>query len=76
MDLTYRKATIGDLDLLTATRIEVLRAANRLPDNTDLTEVEKQSYAYYQKALHDGTHTAFLVFDDDRFAGTGGISYY
>lgn len=76
MDFTYRKATIGDLDLLTATRIEVLRAANRLPDNTDLTEVEKQSYAYYQKALHDGTHTAFLVFDDDRFAGTGGISYY
>ena len=76
MDLNYRKATIEDIDLLTKTRIEVLRAANGLPDDTDMTEVEHQSYAYYRKALHDGTHTAYLVFDGDRFAGAGGISYY
>ena len=30
MNLEYRKATIDDLDLLTKTRIEVLRAANNL----------------------------------------------
>lgn len=28
MELTYKKATIEDLDLLTETRIKVLRAAN------------------------------------------------
>ena len=76
MDLVYRKATILDLDLLTRTRIEVLRAANGLSDDTDLGEVEKQSFAYYRKALCDGTHTAWLVFDRDRFVGAGGISYY
>ena len=76
MDLNYRKATTEDIDFLTKTRIEVLRAANGLPDDTDMTEVEHQSYAYYRKALHDRTHTAYLVFDGDRFAGTGGISYY
>ncbi len=76
MDLNYRKATTEDIDFLTKTRIEVLRAANGLPDDTDMTEVEHQSYAYYRKALHDSTHTAYLVFDGDRFAGTGGISYY
>ena len=76
MNLNYRKATIGDVDLLTKIRIEVLRAANGLSDDADMTEVEHQSYEYYQKALRDGTHTAYLAFDGDRFAGAGGISYY
>ena len=76
MNLVFRKATIDDLDLLTETRIEVLRAANKLSDDTDMTEVRRESYRYYQKALHDGTHSAYLVFEDDRFAGAGGISYY
>jgi len=76
MNLNYRKATIGDIDLLTRTRIEVLRAANGLSDDTDMTEVEHQSCEYYQKALREGTHSAYLVFDGDRFAGAGGISYY
>ena len=76
MDLNYRKATIGDIDLLTRTRIEVLRAANGLSDDADMTEVERQTCAYYRKALPDGTHTACLVFDGDRFACAGGISYY
>lgn len=76
MDLTFRKATIDDINLLTKTRIEVLRAANRLPDDTDMDDVEKQSRAYYEKAFRDGTHTAYLVFDRDRWVGAGGISYY
>ena len=76
MDLTFRKATVDDIDLLTRTRIEVLRAANKLPVDTDMGDVEKQSRLYYEKALRDGTHTACLVFDRDRWVGAGGISYY
>lgn len=76
MNLIFRKATIDDLDFLTETRIEVLRAANKLSDKTNMTKVEHLSYEYYQKALLDGTHSAYLVFDDGRFAGAGGISYY
>lgn len=76
MDLIYRKAGTEDLDLLVETRIEVLRAANLLSDDTDMKQVEEQSRLYYQEALKDGTHTAVLVFDGDRFAGAGGVSYY
>lgn len=50
MNLTYKKATIEDIDVLTETRIEVLRAANQLSDDI--------LYHYYQKALCDGTHIA------------------
>ncbi len=76
MNLVFRKAGPEDLALLTETRIEVLRAANGLPGDTDMAEVRRRSEAYYRKALADGTHTAYLVFDTDRFVGAGGISYY
>ena len=76
INLKYRKATAADIELLIRTRIEVLLAANGLPDDTDMGEVEKQSRIYYEHAIPDGTHTAFLAFDGDRFVGAGGISYY
>ena len=74
--IKYKKATIEDIDELTATRIEVLRAANKLDADVDMSEVERQSREYYTKALSDGSHTAYLVFDDDLFIGAGGVSYY
>lgn len=76
MNITYKKATIHDIEMLTKSRIEVLKAANRLEEEVDMSEVETQSYDYYKKALLDGTHTAYLVFDGDRWIGAGGISYY
>lgn len=76
MNLIYKKATIEDIDLLTETRIEVLRAANQLSDDIDLSEVQEQSYHYYQKALCNGTHIAYLIFDENRFVGAGGVSFF
>ncbi len=74
--LIYKRATLDDIDLLTKTRIEVLRAANQLSDDIDMSEVERESYNYYQKALYDGSHIAYLVFDGNRFAGAGGVSFF
>lgn len=72
----YKRATLDDLALLTETRIEVLRAANRLAPDVDLTEVERESRRYYEEALADGSHTAYLVFAGGEFVAAGGISYY
>lgn len=76
MELVYRRATPEDLPVLTKTRIEVLRAANRLPAEADLAEVERQSREYYAWALQNGSHTAYLVFEGGAFVGAGGISYF
>lgn len=76
MNLTYKKATLEDIDILTETRIEVLRAANKLSVDADMSEVERQSYSYYQKALYDGSHIAYLVYDESRCVGTGGVSFF
>lgn len=76
MEIIYKKATIEDLDILTDTRLEVLKAANQLEDDVDMSEVKKQSLEYYQSALKDDTHVAYLIFDEDKFVGAGGISYF
>lgn len=76
MNLTYKTATLQDLDVLTEIRIEVLLAANQLPPDTDMREVKAQSRAYYQQALQNASHTAILVFDGDAFIAAGGVSYY
>ena len=76
MNLEYRKETIDDLDLLTKTRIEVLRAANNLDNLIDMSRVERESRVYYENAIANNFHTAYLVFDGVDFVGTGGISYY
>lgn len=76
MKIDFRKATRMDLETLVRTRIEVLRAANRLEDEVDMSDVEQQSRKYYESALPDGSHVAYLVFDEDRFVGAGGISFF
>ncbi len=76
MNLTYKKATINDLELLTETRIIVLRAANKLSDDVDMSAVKEESYRYYQDALTNDTHVAYLIFDANEFVGVGGISFF
>lgn len=76
MNIKYRKATPDMLDLLVETRIEVLRAANRLEADVDMSAVESESRRYYRRALADGAHTGYLAFDGAQFIGAGGMSYY
>ncbi len=74
--MEYRIATVDDIDILVKSRIEVLRAANKLDEQTDMSEVEEQSRKYYEKALCNGAHLAVLVTDNGKVVGTGGVSYY
>lgn len=76
MELQYKKATLVDLDMLVETRIQVLRAANQLPDDVDMSQVRDQSAHYYINALMDGSHVAYIVLDGERFVGAGGVSFF
>lgn len=76
MGITVRMATIEDIDILTETRITVLRAANKLADDVDMSEVRAESERYYREALADDTHYALLAFDEDKFVGAGAVSFF
>lgn len=74
--LLYKKATLCDLDILVGIRIRVLKEANELDDSIELSTLEEQSIGYYKQSLADETHLAYLVMDDSRFVGAGGISFF
>lgn len=76
LQLYYKRATMEDIDELVRTRIIVLRAANKLSDDEDMSVVEEESYAYYRRALKNGEHIAYLVYDNGKFIGAGGVSFY
>ncbi len=76
MEFVYKKAGLEDIDTLVKTRIEVLRAANRLSDDTEMTFVERQSREYYEESLREKTHIAYLVFDGEKMIGAGGVSFF
>lgn len=75
-EFEYKKAAIEDIDELVRTRIIVLRAANKLSDDVDMSVVEEESYIYYRRALEAGEHIAYLVYDNGTFIGAGGVSFY
>ena len=72
----FKRATLEDIDELVRTRIIVLRAANKLSDDEDMSVVEEESYAYYRRALETGEHNAYLVYDNGKFIGAGGVSFF
>lgn len=72
----YKKATTKDIAELVRTRVIVLRAANKLSDDVDMSIVGQESYAYYKRAVETGEHMAYLVYDKETFIGAGGVSFY
>ncbi len=76
MNLRYQTASIDDIDTLIKTRIQVLRAANKLNDDVDMSMIEQESYKYYKHSLANGTHIAYLVYKNALFVGAGGVSFY
>ena len=63
-----------DIDELVRTRIIVLRAANKLSDDEDMSVVEEKSYAYYRRALESGEHIAYAKRNTNIVTGTLQVS--
>lgn len=76
LNFIYKRADLSDLEILVQTRIDVLKAANKLDEWVDMSFVKEQSYDYYLKSLADETHIAYLVFTNNLLVGAGGISFF
>ena len=74
--LAYQKATVANIDELVTSRIKVLRTVFGICETEDVKEIKEASAKYYKKAIEDGTHVAYLVYDKDVLVAVGGICYY
>ena len=75
-ELTYRFATIEDIDILVSTRMDILIDMLKLDPDTDMSELEAATRPYYERAIADGTQLAVLVFDGNKFVGAGAVCLY
>ena len=66
MEFVYKRAGLEDIELLVKTRIEALRAANCLSDDTEMPFVELQSRVYYEECLQAETHISLEATDMGR----------
>lgn len=76
IELSYRLATIDDLELLTQTRVEFFADIHK--DLTDEQKVEIYNYnkAYFEETLSDDTFAAYLAFDGEQLVATSGVNFY
>lgn len=72
----FRKATLDDIPRLVQYRLSLLRSAIGEGEPTKWEFVEEQIFQYYQNALSDESHIAYLAFLENRCVGTGGVCFY
>lgn len=68
MEIEYRRAGPGDLELLVRVRALVLKAANGLPEGADMAPVEGPSREYYARALAEATPMGRPLYEAFGFA--------
>ena len=72
----YKKADSGDIELLVKTRLIVIRTVFKALDESLVPLLEKESRDYYISSIASDMHTAYIIYDEEKFIGAGGISYY
>ena len=73
MELTFRTAGIGDLELLTESRLRAIRTYRHLSETAALPHGLPDAVRdYYRQALASGSHIALLALAGERLAATRG----
>ena len=75
MNITYRKATLNDIELLANTRVKLIDEDSGLNEN-EKKNLYESNKAYMQDAMKKEIFISFLAFDDDVFVGTGSACLY
>ena len=76
MALEWKRAGLDQLEALVSLRLRVLRAANLLPEDTPMPEIESATRSYYEQTLHDDTCMILLVMNDTQIVSTGSVCFY
>ena len=79
MGYSYRKASMSNLRELVDVEIQVVRYANQLPEDQDLSDLGNLFFHYYEQTLRDPKHVVLVCLDsgdDKKIIGVGGISFY
>ena len=74
--ITYRIATIDDLELLTRTRVDFFADIHKDITDGEKADIYAYSKAYFEETLGNGTFAAYLAFDEEVLVATSGVNFY
>lgn len=74
--ITYRKATIEDIDDLIKLRITFIKEIMNIDHDHDDQLVGEALKDYFNKTLKDNNFISWLAIEDDKIVGTSGLSFY
>ena len=74
--ITYRLATIDDLELLAQARVEFFADIHKDIADSQKAEIYNSNKAYFIETLGDDTFTAWFAFDGDALIATSGVNFY
>ena len=75
MNVTYRKATLNDIELLVNTRVSLIDEDSGLNEDEKINLYDSNKL-YMQDAMKQETFVSFLAFDGDTFIGTASACLY
>ena len=75
MSMTYRKATISDIELLAQTRAIFISEVKGITDD-DRQRLYSACKEYFDESMRNDSFVSFLAFDGETLVGTSGICFY
>lgn len=71
--IKFRRAELTDHELLSRLRIDFMEDHWGKQEEAEREKLRQNLLPYYQNALKDGNYCAFLAFENEKCAGTGGM---
>ncbi len=77
MELTFKRASINDIDTLVNARLGVWEAEeqNSSEDTQTMQRMRERAYSYYRRNLTDNEDVVYLAYDGSRVAGFGDVYF-
>ena len=63
MEITYKRASMKDIDVLVDTRLEALNLAEKTEDSAAMMRRRRQTYSYFRRNLSENQNVAYLVYN-------------
>ena len=74
--MEIRKVQPSQLDELVSLRVKVLRSANGLPEDADLSVIAEQSRRYFREGFERDSFAVFFAYEGENVVGCGGVSFF
>jgi len=74
--LSYRLATIDDIDDLVSLRIIFLQEAEEVNPSISVDEMKASLYNYFKDKISSNLFVSWLAFDEEKIVATSGMSFH